>query len=341
MEKASDVRVAVVGAGYWGTNLVRNFRALSVLDTVCDIDEGSLSACKEKFGPLNTTSRFDDLLDSKQIDGIVISTPASTHFELAKRAILAGKDIFVEKPLALNVEDGEELVKLAHDSRRVLMVGHVLEYHPAITKLKSLVELGKVGKVKYVYSNRLNLGKIRREENILWSFAPHDIAVILRLVGEMPSQVIASGGAFIRPEIADVTVTQFIFPDDMGAHIFVSWLNPFKEQRLVIVGSQGMIVFDDVFKKLVFFEGDHAYFKHNEGTLGTRESVAIDFPLVEPLKIECEAFLEAIRSRVDPLTDGESGLAVLRVLSAAQQSMVSQGKSVRLSKDIAIEYEKA
>jgi predicted dehydrogenase len=245
----------------------------------------------------------------------------------------AGKDLFVEKPLALTFEQGRTLVELARRHERMLMVGHVLEYHPAIVQLRELINTGALGKIQYIYSNRLNLGKIRTEENILWSFAPHDIAVILRLVGDLPFQVIACGGSYIQPNIADVTITNLLFDNGVRAHIHVSWLHPFKEQRLVVIGSKKMASFDDVSKQLVLYD-QRVDVKQGEPIPVKGEGELVDFAPDEPLRLECQAFLQAIATRQPSITDGESGLRVLKVLQAAQRSLVMNGEPITLPLDL-------
>jgi predicted dehydrogenase len=246
-----------------------------------------------------------------------------------------GYDVLVEKPLALNMKDGERVVQLAEERQRILMVGHILEYHPAIRKLHQLVTDGELGTVRYVYSNRLNLGKIRREENILWSFAPHDVAVTLRLVGSLPFEVIAAGGSYVQANIPDVTVTQLLFDNGVRGHIFVSWLHPHKEQRLVVVGSKKMAVFDDVEKELRLY--DQRVEWHNGEPLPVKNGFSlIPFAKDEPLRLECEAFLDAIHTREPPIADGYSALNVLQVLAAGQRSLTLSGHPVQLPiRDIA------
>jgi predicted dehydrogenase len=233
----------------------------------------------------------------------------------------------------LTLEHGADLVHLASVSERMLMVGHVLEYHPAIERLLELVRQDILGKVRYIYSNRLSLGKVRREENILWSFAPHDIAVILRLLGATPFQVIACGGGYVQPNIADVTVTNLLFDNGVRAHIYVSWLHPFKEQRLVVIGSRQMASFDDVAKRLVVYD-QRVDVKEGEPVPVRGEGEEIAFAADEPLRRECQAFLDAIATRQPPLTDGASGLQVLKVLQAAQRSLIMNGEPVQLPIEI-------
>jgi len=321
-------RVAVVGCGYWGKNLVRNFYNLGALSMVIDATEAGRFRSRQ-IAPDVPVYESIDMALSADIQGIVIATPAETHYDLAKRSLRAGKDVFVEKPMTLRYQEGLDLVREADATGRILMVGHVLEYHPAIVKLLEMVQSDELGKVRYIYSNRLSLGKIRREENILWSFAPHDIAVILRLVGEMPFQVSATGGAYIQPNIADVTVTDLLFDNGVRAHIFVSWLHPFKEQRLVVIGSKKMASFDDVSKALVLYD-QRVEWKEGQPIPVKNAGEVVEFSQDEPLRRECEAFLEAMETRRPPVTDGRSGLRVLRVLQAAERSLVMNGEPVKL-----------
>ena len=325
---SEPTRLAVIGCGYWGKNLVRNFAQLGVLDLVCDGDEAARQAAAG-LAPNCTTVADPAQVWASPVRGVVIATPAETHYALTRQALLAGKDVLCEKPLALTYEQGIELVRLAESQGRILMVGHVLEYHPAIVRLRELVEADALGKVRYIYSNRLSLGKVRREENILWSFAPHDIAVILRLMGSLPFQVTACGGSYLQPNIADVTVTNLLFDNGVRSHIFVSWLHPFKEQRLVVIGSHKMASFDDVAKKLILYD-QHVAIRNGEPVPVKGEGQEIAFAADEPLRAECQAFLSAIATRQAPLTDGVSALRVLKVLQAAQRSLVTNGEPVSL-----------
>jgi predicted dehydrogenase len=320
--------VAVIGCGYWGKNLVRNFNQLGALQLVCDMTEFGRQTAKEIVPDVPVVSDTDAVWRSPAT-AVVIATPAETHYAVAKAALEAGKDVFVEKPLALTYEQGAELVAMSAQLGRILMVGHVLEYHPGIVRLQQLIQMDALGKVQYIYSNRLSLGKVRREENILWSFAPHDIAVILRLVGGLPFQVVACGGSYVQPNIADVTVTNLLFDNGIRAHIFVSWLHPFKEQRLVVVGTRKMATFDDVAKKLVLYD-QRVDVQNGEPIPLKGEGQEIVYPADEPLRQECQAFLTAVATRQPPLTDGVSGLRVLKVLQAAQRSLVMNGEPVTL-----------
>lgn len=325
----AEQNVAVLGCGYWGKNLVRNFHQLGALGAVVDPTEAGQTSARQIAPEIPLYSDFESVLADPTIRAVVIATPAVTHFELCLKALAAGKDVFCEKPLALRYEDANKAAKLAEEKGKILMVGHILEYHPAILKLRELVDDGQLGKIQYLYSNRLNLGKVRREENILWSFAPHDIAVILRLVGELPFQVIATGGSYIQSNIADVTVTQLAFDNGLSAHIFISWLNPFKEQKLVVVGSKRMAVFDDVAKTLMLY--DQRVDLREEGPVPVKgEGQVIAYSSDEPLRLECQAFLDALETREPPLTDARSGLQVLRVLQAAQRSLITHGQTILL-----------
>lgn len=326
MRIVENARVGVVGCGYWGRNLVRNFYELGALGAVCDVDAMNLDQMRRTY-PVHATDRYEDLLTMPEIQAVVIAAPAASHFELAKKAMLCGKDVFVEKPLALRVEEGEELVELARSHSRILMVGHLLHYHPAIVELRRLVDIGELGRVEYISSSRLNLGKLRTEEDILWSFAPHDIAAVLHLLGESPTSVAAQGASYLNHPISDVTLTILGFRSGVKAHIFVSWLHPFKEQKLVIVGNRKMAVFDDTQA-----ENKLALYPHRIDWVNrvpiARKAEAEFVPLRkdEPLRVECAHFLECLLERKTPETDGENGLRVLRVLHAAGQSVREHGK---------------
>lgn len=327
-----SVQVAVIGCGYWGVNLVRNFAQLRALRWICDQDEASLKAQAQLYPDVRQTRQFADVLADDTVRAVVIATPASLHYAHAKAAIASGKDVFVEKPLALRYHEGQELVELAETHGAILMVGHILEYHPAVELLKSIVQRGELGKVCYIYSNRLNLGKVRQEENILWSFAPHDISVISSLIGAAPNIVSAHGGAYLQEGIVDVTVTNMHFDNGVKAHIFVSWLHPYKEQKLVIVGDRKMAAFDDTVRegKLKIYDKGIEWRSGLPVPRQTAETTLF-FDEMEPMRLECEHFLTAIRDRTPPLTDGKNALRVLKVLEASQMSLERGGASVSLA----------
>lgn len=325
-------RVAVLGCGHWGRNHVRVFHEMGALRAVSDPSAAGRETAARLAPGVAVLDDARPILDDPEIDGVVLATPAETHAALCEEALRSGKDVLCEKPLALRYEDAQRAAQVAREHGRILMVGHILEYHPAILKLRALVAENLLGKVRYIYSNRLNLGRIRREENILWSFAPHDIAVILRLVSSLPFQVLAAGGAYITPNIADVTVTQLLFDNGVAAHIFVSWLNPFKEQKLVVVGSDRMATYDDVTKELILHD-QRVTVEKGEPLPVKGEGMRIEFSREEPLRREAEAFLEAMETRNSPLTDAQSALDVLRVLQAAQRSLITHGSPVLLPMD--------
>ena len=317
--------IAVIGAGYWGKNLVRNFHQLGVLKTICDGVQPIREEMSKTYPDVFITTNVSDILKDNDITGVVIAAPAAIHFEIAEKALQRGKHVFVEKPLSLTRADGEKLVRLAAEKQKTLFVGHILHYHAAVIRLKEMIKAGEIGRLQYIYSRRLSLGKFRREENILWSFAPHDISIILSLAGEEPSYVDSVGSNFLHARIADVTMTNIKFPSGIGAHIFVSWLNPYKEQKLVIVGSNGMLVFDDtepIETKLVLYP--HTINWQNGFPVPHKaDSKSIDISPIwkEPLRAECEAFLEAIQTGTTPLTSGEEGLRVLKILELSQKSI--------------------
>ena len=326
--------IAVIGCGYWGKNLVRNFAELGALHTICDSDLNALEQLASRYPQVNTETEYQSILRDDEIKGVVIATPAVSHYPMAKEALLSGKDVFVEKPLALEIEQGRELVALAEKNNRILLVGHLLEYHPAIARLKELVDKGELGKINYIYSNRLNLGKFRTEENILWSFAPHDISAILLLIGEMPQKVAAHGGYYLHQNIADVTLTTLEFRNGTKAHIFVSWLHPYKEQKLVVVGEKKMALFDDTSPKdkLLLYSHEIEWIDRRP-VPHQKQPQVIAVPADEPLRIECQDFIDSIKSRRKPRVDGRKGLQVLEVLACAQQSLDGKGKSIALNKD--------
>jgi len=328
MTSSTMPRVAVIGCGYWGRNLVRNFYELGVLAGVCDLLDANLREVQQLYS-VHATHSADALLDSPEISAVVIAAPAAKHYELAKKALLRGKDVFVEKPLALQVEEGAELVELAGNCNRILMVGHLLHYHPAIVALRRMLDEGELGKIEYISSSRLNFGKLRTEEDILWSFAPHDISAIIHLLNETPSTVTAQGASYLNHPISDVTLTSLGFQSGVKAHIFLSWLHPFKEQKMVIVGDRKMAVFDDTSSdnKLVLYP--HRVDWVNRMPVAKKaEGEIIPLERVEPLRTECKHFLECLTERKPPQTDGANGLRVLRVLHAAGQSIRQHGQPI-------------
>ncbi len=317
-----EPKIGLLGCGHWGKNLVRNFATLGALRAACDVDTGTLAELTERYPELRVTSSYRDLLADADVQAVVIATPAAAHYAHAREALEAGKDVFVEKPLSLTVRDGRSLIALAERANRILMVGHLLRYHPGILKLKELLDGGHLGKILHVYSNRLNLGMFRTEENILWSFAPHDVSVILHLLGEQPNRIQAQGGSYLHPGRADVTVTTLVFPSGVTGHIFVSWLHPYKEQKLVVVGDRGMAVFDDVARDRKLTLYNHTVEWVSRVPIPRRDDGRdVPFPAEEPLRAECRHFLECLATRQRPWTDGEEGLAVLEILEACQRSL--------------------
>lgn len=318
--KAQDKFVCHVGVGYWGKNIFRNLYELGVLHTACDTVESTMNEFKEKFPDVNYTSSFEAVLKNLEIRAVSIATPAFTHYEFVKRALLAGKDVFVEKPLSLSTKEGEEIVEIAKNENRVLMVGHILQYHPAVIKLKEMVKNGELGKIEYIYSNRLNIGKLRTEENILWSFAPHDISVILHLLDEEPGKVTTIGGDYLTKDIFDTTLTSFEFRGGVRGHIFVSWLHPFKEQKLVVVGSESMAVFDDMSKEKLYLYPHKIEWKDGKVPVAKKADFkAVPISKDEPLKEEMKHFISCVLERKTPKTDGQEGLRVLKVLERGEK----------------------
>jgi UDP-2-acetamido-3-amino-2,3-dideoxy-glucuronate N-acetyltransferase len=326
--------VGLAGCGAWGANVARNLHQLGHLAVLCDSRKAALERAQAACRGVRGTTRFQRLLDDESLQAIAVATPAETHFAMARAALLAGKDVFVEKPLALDVRQAEELVALARKNKRILMVGHLLEYHPAIRKLKDLVAAGDLGDIHYLYSTRVNLGRVRKEENILWSFAPHDVSVILLLLDAMPEWASTNGQHYLQHEIADVTMTCLGFPGRPRAHIFVSWLHPYKEQKLVVIGSRKMAVFDDVVKegKLKIFDKGIEWSKDGEPVTRQTAETTLFFPEKEPLLEELAHFVDCVRTRRTPRTDGQNGLRVLRVLDACQRSLSAGGQPIWLDR---------
>jgi UDP-2-acetamido-3-amino-2,3-dideoxy-glucuronate N-acetyltransferase len=321
--------ISLVGAGYWGKNLVRVFSQLGVLKSVCDLNDKILKERKKEYPNLEVTTNFSEILKDREIKGVVISTPAVTHYQLAKKVLEANKDVFIEKPLALNIKEGKELVNLARKKKHIIMVGHLLIYHPAIIKIKELIKKGDLGKIRYIWSNRLNFGKLRREESVLWSFAPHDISIIINILG-MPRKVTAIGRSYLQKNIPDTTLSIFDFKGDKSSHIFVSWLNPFKEQKLSVIGDKAMAVFDGVKNELVVYPHRVKWGKDKIPEAIRAEGKKINFPEKEPLLEEAKEFLKSIKERKNPITDGKEGLHVLKILEICQKSLNQNGKPLNL-----------
>ena len=335
----------MVGTGDWGANLIRNFGSLpdAALNALCDLDAKRLAATAARYPQAAAVVRPEDLASRSDVQAVVVAASAVSHYALAKLMLEAGKDVYVEKPLALQVGHAEELVALAKRNGRILMVGHLLLFHPALRYLKDLVDRGELGDVYYIYSQRVNLGKVRRDENALWSFAPHDLSVILHLVGQEPLDVVARGSAFLQPQVEDVVFVDLRFPGGRTAHVHVSWLDPHKLRKFTVVGSQKMVVFDDMEpneKIRIYDKGvDRAGQVVSYGEALTVRSGDILIPkisLQEPLKLECQHFLECVRDRKTPLADGLDGLRVVRVLAAAQASLDQGGTPVPLGSEKAV-----
>jgi len=333
MNNTKELNVAIIGAGRWGKNHVKTANGLLNPEqiTVCDFSETAKGVVAEINPEINFTTDFDSVLKNEEINAVIIATPAETHFEIAKKAMEAGKNALVEKPITLVPSEAEELLNLSLSKRSgdpdlsgnlKLMVGHVLLFHPAVLRIKSGIENGDIGRLQYIYSNRLNLGAIRSEENALWSFAPHDISVIQYLVGDNPTSIQANGGAFVQEGIEDSTITFLTYPNNVKAHIFVSWLHPFKEQRMVIIGDKGMYVFEDSLKteKLKFFPKG---FKDVDGVIEKFDAdyEVIEFESAMPLAEEQKHFYESILNNTTPRTDGKHALEVLKILDMATKEI--------------------
>ncbi len=333
--------IAVVGAGAWGKNHIRVFSEIyeARLKYICDSDPSKLSFFKKSYPHSILLGTIEPILQDPEVKGVVIASSAASHFPLTKAALLAGKDVLVEKPMALNIRDARELVRLAEEHNRILMVGHLLIYHPVFDRLKEMVDIGELGKVHYIYTQRVNLGVIRQDENALWSFAPHDLSVILKLFGEMPVLVSANGESYIQKGIEDVVFLSLHFADGKMAHIHLSWLDPHKIRKITIVGSKKMVVFDDmeVSEKLkVYDKGVRSPTYDTYGEYLSLRFGDITIPnirMVEPLRVEAEHFIRCIETGEKPKTDAVDGLEVVRILVAAQESLRQKGIPIRLEEE--------
>lgn len=321
-------KIAVIGCGGWGKNIVRTMHALGYLSAVIDPSESGRATAKELVPDIPVYADSTHIFADKTISAVMIATPAETHFSIATSAILAGKDVYIEKPMTIDLDEASQLVELAELEDRILMVGHLLEYHPAICKIEKLVQQGVLGEIKYIVSNRLNLGKLRTEENVLWSFAPHDISVILRLMDNPPVEVTATGGTYLTDGIPDISVTQLRFENGARAHVFASWLHPYKEQKLIVIGDKKMLTYCDITKELLLHD-QHVQWNDGIPTPVKGESDSITFSDEMPLDIECQHFADCVAGRTTVRTDGQNGYRVLSVLQSAQQSIEAQGKPVK------------
>ena len=315
------MKLAIVGCGRWGMNHVRTAHRIfgEKLKYVCDVDKKNLEKIREISQKIKGVTNLEEILTDPEVQGVVVATPAETHYALAKQCLEADKNVLVEKPLALFSYQARELDHLAIQKKKVLMVGHLLLYHPAIRKIKQLIQDGTLGKLQYIYSNRLNLGTVRKEENILWSFAPHDISVLQYLIEEDPVEIDAKGGIFLQPGIHDVTLTILRYPRNIHAHIHVSWLHPFKEHRLVVIGDKNMIVFEDSKKqdRLILYPKGIDWIK-GEPQKRDADYQVIEYSDEEPLQLELEHFIQCVTTGTQPFTDGKNGIKVLEILEQAQ-----------------------
>lgn len=326
--------IGIIGAGYWGKNLVRTFNATksSHLKYVADASDTVIDMISQSYPEIITTHDYRAILDDEEVTAVVIGAPAVLHYDIARESLLAGKHVFVEKPMTLKVEHARELKKIADENDLKLMVGHLLLYHPCITAIKKKIESGEIGDLYYLYSQRLNLGKVRQDENALLSFAPHDISVALHLMGMEPVSVSACGKSYLQNGIEDVVFLTLNFPNEKIAHIHVSWLDPHKVRRTTVVGSKKMIVFDDMEPREKIRVYDKGVEKSGEydsyGEFLSLRDGDINIPAVkmaEPLMIECEHFIECIEHDTNPVSDGHNGVVVTQVLGAGQESLKNGG----------------
>jgi predicted dehydrogenase len=329
-----SVRIGVAGLGYWGPNLARNFSRMADLTWLCDSSPERLERAVVGYPGTRATSSLEDLLEDDELDAVALATPVATHAELAERVLRAGKHCFVEKPLAQSVEEAERVVAAARDGGGVLMVGHLLEYHPGVQLLKDVIDSGELGEIRYLYSNRVNLGVLRPDENALWSLGAHDVSVLLRLAGEEPYECRAVGESYMREGIEDVVFCYMRFPSGLAAHMHLSWLDPHKDRRLTVVGSKKMATFDDMElerKLTVYDKGfDESWASYGEYIARSGDISSPRVSNEEPLSIECRHFVERVEDGAEPRSGGEAGLRVVRVLEALQRSLRESSRAERV-----------
>jgi predicted dehydrogenase len=324
------VRVAVAGLGYWGPNLARNLAAIDgcELAWLCDASREARERMAAAFPGARATADLDEVLGDETVDAVVLATPVPTHADLATAVLRAGKHCFVEKPLATSAADAQRVLDAAGETGRILMVGHLLEYHPAVRRLKELIDADELGGLYYMYGNRLNLGQLRADENALWSLGAHDVSVALHLIGEEPVECVAQGVSYVRQPVQDVVFCFLRFPSGVVAHLHLSWLDPHKERRITVVGSRRMATFDDMLiegKLTVYDKGfDEDTSSWGEYIARSGDTFSPRIPNREPLRLECEHFIDCIRTGSTPRSDGASGLRVVRVLEALQRSLDAQ-----------------
>lgn len=337
---SSPLHIALVGYGYWGPNLARNFHQLAgvKLAYVVDPNPAARAQAEQRYG-CATAARLDEILADPALAGVVVATPARTHFTLARDALAAGKHVLVEKPLTMDLDEGAALIALARQQQLTLMVGHVFEYNPAVRYIKTLIEQGELGEIFYLYSRRVNLGRVQSDVNALWSIAPHDISIVLYLLGQMPDAVRCQGASCLNDNVEDVVFLTLFFPNNLLCHVHASWLDPSKTREMTVVGSRKMVVYDDVsaegkvriYDKGVFRKGDVTYgdFQYK---LHSGDILIPRLDLHEPLQMECAHWIDCIRTGSPPLTDGENGLRVLKVLDAGERSLRQEGAKIVLAK---------
>ncbi|MCX6041392.1 MAG: Gfo/Idh/MocA family oxidoreductase [Caldilinea sp.] len=337
---SSPLHIALVGYGYWGPNLARNFHQLAgvKLAYVVDPNPAARAQAEQRYG-CATAARLDEILADPALAGVVVATPARTHFTLARDALAAGKHVLVEKPLTMDLDEGAALIALARQQQLTLMVGHVFEYNPAVRYIKTLIEQGELGEIFYLYSRRVNLGRVQSDVNALWSIAPHDISIVLYLLGQMPDAVRCQGASCLNDNVEDVVFLTLFFPNNLLCHVHASWLDPSKTREMTVVGSHKMVVYDDVsaegkvriYDKGAFRKGDVTYgdFQYK---LHSGDILIPRLDLHEPLQMECAHWIDCIRTGSRPLTDGENGLRVLKVLDAGERSLRQEGAKIVLAK---------
>jgi UDP-2-acetamido-3-amino-2,3-dideoxy-glucuronate N-acetyltransferase len=314
-DNANPEKIAVIGCGNWGKNLVRNFDNLGFLYKICDLNPDTLTALQKQYRHIDITNRFDEVFNDPQVNGVVIATPSFTHYELAKSALLAGKHVYVEKPVATSSEQTLELNALASEMDLVLMVGHLLLYHPAVNRLRQLIREGYLGQIKNIASDRLNTNKFRPDKSVIWDLAPHDVSMMSYLMDQEPEDIVSVIGYQNREDgLVDDAHIDMVFPNDVAGHIHISWVHPVKQVKLLVRGTHRTAIIDDTL-------GENKLHLFNKDDVSSPIEEFPEYLDIEPLKLECQHFINCMRHGYDPKTNGMNGYHVVRVLEMAERKM--------------------
>ncbi len=330
MEEQKKVNLAVIGCGLWGPNLIRNFSQIGKVSIVCDLDKNKLENIKKQYPDTKTTWNYGDLLKDNEIAAIIIATPVATHFQLAKQALESGKHVFIEKPLTASSKEAEELFKLAKTKNLVLMVDHTFQYSPAINKIKEIISSGELGKIHYLHADWLSLGRLQPEVNVIWDLAVHVFSTLNYILGKKPTSLNVKAQAYFREILEEVAFVSLNFPDTIKAFVKVSWTEPEKTRKIIIVGNKKMLVYNMLDKEQIKIYNKSVNINKDNITYLDEGYEPVAFDDIEPLKLSCSHFLDCIKNNKQPLTDGENGLEIVKILEATNESIKNNGSEVFL-----------